>query len=194
MIRTIRTATFVAAGVGLAMLVGCESMFGGGKDESARQDQAAGGGGGMYSSAPANATLYQRLGRQEGIRRVVDRFTDIAAKDPQVNFTRNGQWQATPENVNRFKERMTQWVAVVSGARDVRYEGSEMVQAHRGMGINDAEFDASIRALKRAMVELNVPLREQAELVALVNGQRATIAMPAQGQQQQQQAPANRAR
>lgn len=124
------------------------------------------------------ASLYDRLGGQSAIRKVVDDLVELAANDPKVNFTRRGQpneWEATEENVERLKERVVQFVAVTAGARDVRYEGKDMVTAHKGMGITNGEFDAFATHLKAALEKNNVPRQEQEELLDAVESTRGAI-------------------
>jgi hemoglobin len=123
-------------------------------------------------------SLYDRLGGRAAIRKVVDDLVALAADDPKVNFTRKGhpnEWEATEENVERLKERVVQFVAVTAGARDVKYEGKDMVTAHKGMGITNGEFDAFATHLKAALEKNNVPLREQEELLDAVESTRGAI-------------------
>ena len=136
------------------------------------------------SPAPANpaekaptGTLYDRLGGEPAIRAVVDDFVPRAAADEKVNFTRKGtphEWQATPQNVARFKERLVQFIGVATGGPQ-KYEGQDMGTAHRGMKITDAEFDALARDLKLSLDKLNVPATEQKELLEIVGSTRGVI-------------------
>ncbi len=122
-------------------------------------------------------TLFDRLGGTAGVTKVIDDFVAIAAADPAVNFTRAGHpnaWEATPENVALLKKRLVQFVATATGG-DQEYTGEDLLTAHKGMGITDAEFDASAAALRAAMGKHEVPAQEQAELLAVVNRTRSAI-------------------
>jgi hemoglobin len=115
-------------------------------------------------------TLYERLGGEAAIKAVVDDFVPRAAADPKVNFTRKGtpkEWQATPENVEKLKKGLVQFIASATGGPQ-KYEGKPMKPAHAGMMITGAEFDALAADLVASLNKLSVPKREQDELVAIV--------------------------
>jgi hemoglobin len=115
-------------------------------------------------------SLYDRLGGKAAITAVVDEFVAVAAADPAVNFTRKGtahEWQATPENVGKLKERLVQFLSMAFGATDVKYEGKDMKSAHAGMGITTAEFSAIAGDLKKVLEKLKVPQAEMDEVMAI---------------------------
>jgi hemoglobin len=133
---------------------------------------------GMASPNSAmNSSLFDRLGREPAIKAVVDDFVGRAASDPKVNFTRKGtsmEWEATPANVEHLKMRLVEFVAMASGGPQ-KYMGRSMQSAHRGMNISNAEFDAIAADLKASLDHFKVPAREQAELLAAVEGTRKDI-------------------
>lgn len=127
--------------------------------------------------APAKS-LYERLGGQAAITAVVDDFVPRAASNPAVNFTRQGQprtWEATPENVEKLKKHLVQFVSMATGATDVAYEGRDMVTAHEGLKITDAEFDALAADLAASCDKLGVPAKEKGELLAIAGSTRGSI-------------------
>ncbi len=122
-------------------------------------------------------SLYDRLGGETGIRALVDDFVPRAAADEKVNFTRKGtghEWQATPQNVAQFKERMVQFLGVATGGPQ-KYQGQDLGTAHKGMKITDREFDALADDLKQSLAKLSVPPREQKELLDIVASTRGVI-------------------
>ena len=126
---------------------------------------------------PKATSLYARLGGESAIRAVVNEFVASASADPKVNFTRQGtghEWNATPENVQQLKERLVQFIGEATGGPQV-YKGQSMDVVHHGMKITNAEFDAAAADLKAAMEKLNVPVREQNELMKIISGTRAAI-------------------
>lgn len=134
-------------------------------------------------SAPAaqvqakEKSLYDRLGGEAAIKAVVDDFVARAAGDPKVNFTRKGtdvEWQATPDNVAKLKKHLVQLVGMVTGGPQ-KYEGRSMKEAHQGMKITDAEFDALAADLKATLDKFKVPAREQMELLKIVGSTRGDI-------------------
>jgi hemoglobin len=105
-------------------------------------------------------SLYDRLGGESAIRTVVDDFVARAAADEKVNFARKGvaghEWQPTPENVQKVKDRLFQFVCVATGGPQ-KYEGQDMGTVHKGMQITDAQFDAIADDLQQSLDALKVP-------------------------------------
>ncbi len=128
--------------------------------------------------AVAEKSLFERLGGQAAITAVVDDFVPRAAANPAVNFTRQGQprtWEATPENVEKLKKHLVQFVSMATGAKDAVYEGRDMVAAHEGLKITDAEFDALAADLAASCDKLGVPAKEKDELLAVAGSTRGSI-------------------
>ncbi len=129
-------------------------------------------------AAVVEKSLYERLGGAPAVTAVVDAFVNKAAGNPAVNFTRQGQprtWDATPENVEKLKKHLTQFISIATGATDVVYEGKDMKTAHEGMKITNAEFDALAGDLASTLDSFNVPEKEKNELMAIAGSTRGTI-------------------
>jgi hemoglobin len=145
--------------------VGCKNM---GKDDKEEGKMAAG-----------PKSLYYRLGGEKAVAAVVNDFVDAAAADPKVNFDRKNPphsktWDATPENVAKVKRQIAAFVAQATGGPK-NYDGANMADAHRGMEVTDAEFDALAGHLKNTLVKFNVPQKEQDELMKIVGSTRPDI-------------------
>src|SRR5436190_5733122 len=111
-------------------------------------------------------SLYERLGQEKGITRIVDEWTRQTLNDPRVNFIRRGTdmpWTPADSNVNRFKARMVQFLCSASGGPQ-KYEGRDMRSVHQGMQISGGEFDAMKKDLKDTLIVLKVAEKEQNEL------------------------------
>ena len=123
-------------------------------------------------------SLFERLGGEAAITAVVDDFVGRAAVNPAVNFTRQGQprtWDANPENVTKLKKRLVQFISIATGAPDVTYEGKDMTEAHKGMKITNAEFDALAGDLAATLDTFKVPEKEKNELLKIAGSTRAAI-------------------
>jgi hemoglobin len=121
--------------------------------------------------------LYVRLGGEGRIVALVDDFLPRALANPKVNFARSGTprpWQPTPQNLDRLKTRFVQFLATATGGPQ-KYEGEDMVTAHKGMRITGAEFDALVADLTASMQTLRIGEREQKDLHALVHSARGAI-------------------
>jgi hemoglobin len=132
--------------------------------------------------------LFERLGGEAGISNIVEDFTPRVLNDPRVNWTRNGvkrggfsihrgqsvAWSASPDHVAQLKKHLAQFLALATGG-PARYEGKDMKSAHAGLHIANPEFDAAIGDLKASLDKLQLPNREQKELLAIIESTRAEI-------------------
>ena len=132
-------------------------------------------------------TLYQRLGEEQGIRRIVDDFIQRVLEDPRVNWTRKGvskrswfgrqkaaQWEATPQNVERLKVHFTQFISLAAGG-PANYEGKPLKPSHLEMQISKAEFEAVIGDLKASMDKLQIAADVQKDLLSIFESTRQQI-------------------
>jgi len=156
------------------------------KDQQLRGEAA---GAGAAKDKPTKATLYERLGSAAGIDLIVGDFVDRVIADPRTNWERKGvkrggvlglgghaaEWTPNEENVAALKKHLAQFIAVATGG-PIEYEGRKVAEVHHGMKITNAEFDASIGALKASLDALKVPLDEQKELLAVFESTRPQIA------------------
>ena len=129
------------------------------------------------AKAPGQRTLYERLGGEDAIRRVVHDFVQRGANNGQVNFTRRGrlnEWEPTPDNVKRLEERLVQFISQQTGGPQI-YRGASMAESHRGMEITSQEFDALAADLKATLEAFNVGEQEQGELMEIVGETKPEI-------------------
>jgi hemoglobin len=138
---------------------------------------------------PTPVPLFERLGGEEGVQLIVADFVDRVLVDPRANWKRQGvksggffglggksiDWRGDPKQVERLKLRLVQFISVAAGG-PATYEGRGMAEVHKGMKITNAEFDATIGALKASLDKLEVPLTEQKELLALFESTRPQVA------------------
>src|SRR5262249_15289248 len=125
----------------------------------------------------AKKSLYDRLGGEPAITAVVDEFVARAAGNPKVNFTRKGtgqEWEATPANVRVLKKHLVALIGMVTGGPQ-KYEGRSMKEAHKGMQITSAEFDALAGDLKATLDKFKVPAQEQQELFKIIGSTKDDI-------------------
>jgi hemoglobin len=128
------------------------------------------------TGAPTQS-LYNRLGGEKNIEAVVDEFVSLAMEDSRVNFTRKGtpnEFQPTMDNLDKLKKHLTQFICKASGGPQT-YQGKDMKEAHAGMGITLAEFDAAAADLAKAMDKCGVPNQEKEDLMTVVETTRWDI-------------------
>ena len=130
-------------------------------------------------------TLYDRLGGEATIAQIVDDMTARVLADPRVNFERKNvqtswlgteyePWRPTDANIDQFKQRMIEFIAVASGG-PTAYQGREMREVHDGMHITNVEFDAFVGDLAASMDRLGIAVAEQRDLVAIIESTRKQI-------------------
>jgi hemoglobin len=148
------------------------------------------GGGDGESNKAAQATnklsLYERLGGDKGLAAIVDDFTPRVLQDPRVDWERHSsrhhflkttktvEWQPTPTNVALLKKHLVQFLVLATGG-PARYEGQEMKNVHAGMKITNPEFDAALGDIKASLDKLQIPNKEQKELLAIIESTRPQI-------------------
>ena len=131
--------------------------------------------------------LFERLGGEKGVTAIVDDFTARVLEDPRVDWQRKGvkntglfrkgqpvAWSPSPENVANLKKHFTQFIALATGG-PAQYDGKEIRPTHAGMHIANPEFDAVIGDLKASLDKLQIPNKEQKELLSIIESTRPQI-------------------
>ena len=119
----------------------------------------------------ATPSLYKRLGGREGIALVVDDFVANAAADPRIKDRFAG---LKPPEVFRLKSNLADLICDASGG-PCSYLGKDMKTAHKGMNITEAEWNATVEALVKALDKHRVGAKEREELLALLGPMKADI-------------------
>jgi hemoglobin len=129
---------------------------------------AAAGCASMDSGSMAQKSLYDRLGGTPAIQAVVDDFIGNVAADARINqrFAR--------ANIPRLKMMLVEQICEASGG-PCKYTGKSMPDAHRGMGVTDADFTALVEDLVKSLDKFKVPAREKNELLSALGGMKGSI-------------------
>jgi hemoglobin len=122
----------------------------------------------------AAATLWDRLGGEKAVKAVVHDFVLAAAEDKKVNFTRDGKFKLDDNAVKHLEKTLVELISENTGG-PLKYTGKSMKEAHKGMGITDAEFDALGAVLVATLKKYKVPQADIDELVKLVESTRKDI-------------------
>lgn len=129
---------------------------------------------GVGEVVPPAATLWDRLGGEVRVTRIVSDFVDAAIADKKVNFQRTGKRPLTAKQVADLKVQLVDLTSSVSGGPR-QYAGKTMKEAHKGMGITDAEFDALIVHLRAALAQNGIKAADVAIVAAAVSSTRRDI-------------------
>jgi hemoglobin len=121
--------------------------------------------------AKQSPTLYQRLGGREGIATVVGDFVAFAAADPRVNARFK---DLKPPDVEKLKSHIADQVCEAAGG-PCAYLGRDMKTTHAGMKITEAEWNATVEDLVKALDKNKVPEKEKQELIGLLAPMKPSI-------------------
>lgn len=121
----------------------------------------------------AAQSLFDRLGGMTAIAGVVDAFVANVAADTRING-RFARVAGDTAAMRQFKQKLVDQVCAGSGG-PCTYTGLDMATAHRGMGLTDADFDALVEDLVRALDGAGVPQKEKDDLLAILGPMRADI-------------------
>jgi hemoglobin len=113
---------------------------------------------------PKPKSLFERLGGKEGITKVVDAFITNCVHNDVIKkrFTK-----LSKEKVDKLKSNLVDQICKESGG-DCEYAGKSMKDSHKGMKITEAEWNATVSALKAALDENKVAENEQNDLIAAI--------------------------
>lgn len=118
-------------------------------------------------------SLYERLGGISAISAVTDQFLSNVAADTAIN----GDFAATVANPYRLKllrNNLIDQICAGSGG-PCQYKGKTMLEAHQGMNISNAKFDALVGDLVLALDKFKVPEKEKNDLLGILGPMRSDI-------------------
>lgn len=116
-------------------------------------------------------TLYQRLGGYDGISGFANNLLPRLQQDEQLGrFWLN----RGADGVTREKQLLIDFLCASTGSQHY-YTGRDMKLTHRGMNINDADWQAFLGHAGATMAELGIPEIEQQEIVGFVLGLKGDI-------------------
>jgi hemoglobin len=121
--------------------------------------------------APAGPALYQRLGGRDAIKGVVDDFVANLAADPRVNSRFKG-FDAT--KIAKIQTDLADQICDATGG-PCAYLGRDMKTVHKGMGITEAEWSATVEDLVKTLDKFKVPAKDQQELLAIIGPMKKDI-------------------
>jgi hemoglobin len=112
-------------------------------------------------SRAADRTLYDDLGGQDGITKIVDYSMTDYVTDPRISDVFDNI------NLDWLKARFVLQFCQLTGG-PCKYPGRDMGPAHKGLHLNTAQFNAVVEDLQDAMDKAEIPFRTQNRLLALL--------------------------
>jgi truncated hemoglobin YjbI len=118
-------------------------------------------------------SLYSRLGGKKAITAVVDEFVNNCASDDRIKkfFADTAK---DPKRLGKFKNNLVIQICQASGG-PCKYTGKDMKTAHKGMGITEADFNALVEDLVKALDKFKVGATEKNELLAVLGPMKGDI-------------------
>lgn len=118
-------------------------------------------------------SLYTRLGGINAITAVVDQFLANVVADDRIN----GAFAATvadPYRTQLLRLNLIDQICAGSGG-PCSYKGKTMLEAHQGMNITEADFNALVEDLVAALDSFSVPTTEKNDLLAILGPMQSDI-------------------
>lgn len=123
---------------------------------------------------PKPVALWDRLGGDKGVRKVVDDLVLLAIEDPKVNFLRDGTIKLDKKGVDSLKQKLVEMISEATGG-PLKYTGKDMKTAHAGMKITVAEFNALVALLAEVLKKNQIAEADAAALLKIIAGTQSQI-------------------
>jgi truncated hemoglobin YjbI len=131
---------------------------------------------------PAPASLYDRLGKHDALDGVVEELLGNVLADRRINKLFD-KARKDKERTKQLHARLVAELCVVAGGGDeCAYDGKSMKDAHKGMNIGEAQWNAFIEDLTIALKTRSVDDALSKELIDQLEQQtKADIVTPGKG-------------
>ena len=114
------------------------------------------------------ASLYERLGSWDGIRKIVNDTIANHRKNPAI-----GHYFADVDTA-QLAGHVTAFFAAGTGGPS-KYEGRDMTTTHASMGLSDADFDSAVADVLLALDENGIGETEKTEVAAILESLRPAV-------------------
>ncbi len=111
------------------------------------------------SGARADDTLFQDMGGKDNLTRIAVDTADIVLADPRTKDTFDNT------NIDRFKILLAEQFCQVAGG-GCAYHGRNMHDTHKGLHLTNADFNAVVEDLQKAMDRNGVSFATQNRFLA----------------------------
>ncbi len=152
----------------MPVLAACALIACAPKADVAKIDSAA-----LAMTTMAPKSLFDRLGGQASIAAVVDGFVANVAADARIN-KHFGRVASDTAAMRQFKAKLVDQICQGTGG-PCTYAGLDMKTTHQGMALTDADFDALVDDLVKALDAAAVPKQEKDDLLGVLGPMRADI-------------------
>jgi hemoglobin len=125
----------------------------------------------VEQAAPAQKSLYERLGGYDALAAVTKDLASRLVADPKL-----GRFWANrgKDGVDREVQLITDFLAAKSGG-PLYYRGREMKLSHVGMKIDERDWQALMIHLNATLDKFNVPAKERQDVVTFIESTKKDI-------------------
>lgn len=118
----------------------------------------------------SQASLYERLGSETGIRRFVTDILKLHHQNPVIKW----RYSKAEKTDAQLIQLVVDLIGSGTGGPEA-YKGMDMRTAHKGMWCSEEEFLAVLDDIRKAMEMNQVDPQANAELMAIAYGMKAEI-------------------
>jgi len=116
-------------------------------------------------------SLYERLGGYDAICAATDDLLGRVQSDPRLK----DYWKGlNNDNKRKARQQLVDFMVEAAGG-PAFYVGADMKAAHAGMGINEADWAVLVEHTTAMMDHLQVPAREQEEILTFFSSLKGEI-------------------
>ena len=125
-------------------------------------------GSGFAQASKSDKSLYDRLGGKDAITAVVNDFVTRVGADTRINkfFAKT--------DLDHLKMELVNQICEASGG-PCKYTGKSMKDAHKGMGVSGADFNALVEDLTAALDKFKVGKTEKDQLLGVLGPMQKDI-------------------
>ncbi|MCS6853048.1 MAG: group 1 truncated hemoglobin [Gemmataceae bacterium] len=124
------------------------------------------------SPATGVKSLYERIGGEAVIVKIVDDLVANVIADEKIKAVHKKHFMEG--DVAGLKRKLVDQIGEATGGPQ-KYRGKSMKEAHRGLAITDADFDALAADLVKALDQNKIGEAEKKELVQLFGSMRRDV-------------------
>lgn len=116
-------------------------------------------------------TLYERLGGYDAISAVVNALLSRLTDDSQLGrFWKN----RGEDGINREKQLLIDYLCTSAGG-PLLYTGRDNKTSHKGMGINESDWELFIGHLNATLDSFQLPEQEHNDVISFIESTKADI-------------------
>lgn len=123
------------------------------------------------SALAVDKPLYNRLGGYDALAAVVDDLMGRLAKDEQVGRVLK---HIPDSRFNHVRQHMVDFLCAATGG-PCKYTGKTMLEAHKGMGLTESDWNKTINHLLVTLKKFSVPEKEKDEVISAIAGLKLSI-------------------